>query len=179
MFLASADIEVCFNRVFSGGHNPVFDAANTSIGPMYYYRNTITSVFNSSNLPGSEDTVYVEACVIQNTYGGIQIYSGDAPTAADNLTCDTDTEDDIIDSSGLLINRALVGTYGWEIADSEYYGAEPPTCETDSDLCASQSECELAGWNWCDGACQEAECGSPGSASLRLINSAILNGGVR
>ena len=127
--------EICYNYIDSPTGR--FNASGTDKGPTWQYRNTYTDTVEISHLdyPDScEGNWYWDNNVIQNSYsatGGIYFnaYCSEDGEGCVTLTDNLTGSSGLIDGSGNLVNRSDVGTYGWEIAESEYYegsGNDPP-----------------------------------------------------
>lgn len=131
----SVNNEVCFNnfRHTSGSHVHWFNN-NGDQQSMYYYRNTCVGRLLFRSLTGDCGPFVLENNIIVNSAYGDYEYYGDDPgpdvTAYITDTNNVKSASGIVDASGLLVNRSYVGTYGWEIADSEYYGGGTPDPDT-------------------------------------------------
>jgi len=153
--------EVCFNLFLKDSESDTASMINPGAesGSTYYYRNTWRGRINMRNINstmypgtttcgnplqvvpdaecGDNGPFVFENNVMQNQDAGVyyDYTSGPNPEnyvpMMDNLT----GSEGLIDSDGLLINRTYVGTYGHEIAESEYWNdgeadATPPNTPT-------------------------------------------------
>jgi hypothetical protein len=153
----SSDIEICFNYT-SGNSNGLSFDVNGSIDDIYVYRNTFDD--NCIVRMANADTYTLDVSFLNNVIQNAYDDSGTIGTNAfyRNRTYYryvSETEytgiahaynlegaSGLVDASGLLVNRDYVGTYGWEIAESEYYegsGEDPP-------VSARSTASGTAGW---------------------------------
>lgn len=131
--------EICFNNFRnSSTYDIQFDLApNSNTDPTYLYRNTCSGniqVRNGDGILNIGLSFYNNA--IQNSYvdsgniGENVFYRNKVyfryvtiENYADmSFVNNLQGSSGLVDSNGLLINRSQVGTYGHEIADSEYWG---------------------------------------------------------
>ena len=156
--------EICFNYFAHNGGGRVHTFNNNgNQRSLYHYRNTTVGSVVMLNLvsPDScEGPWYFDSNVFQNSASGLTYHD----TCENGSSCITSYDGNLggttglVDGSGLLVNRDYVGTYGWEIAESEYYEGSGNDCSNTPGMCGSQSACEDAGWHWCDGTCQASAC---------------------
>jgi len=123
--------EICYNYFAeqTGGFN-----RDGNQGTTWLYRNTIVGNLTFENIgEGScEGPWYLENNVLQNSAtGGITYYynCGSNPSSCLNLASNLNASSGIVDASGNLQGdyTSYLGTAGWQIDESEYYGTPPST----------------------------------------------------
>lgn len=133
----STDNEVCFNRLSCTGTSTRYNN-NGNQEDLWSYRNTYVGTVQIQNLASGscEGPWSFDGDIFQNAAQGITSSYAACITLGTNLTGTTG----LVDASGLLINRDNVGTYGWEVADSEYWGlGEDTTAPTIVSIIVSAS----------------------------------------
>ena len=88
--------------------------------PFTVYNNVITNNFSDTGF--SQDFYRNKSKFQYLTAGSEELIFNTNFTFTNNLL--GTANDGVIDSDGLLINRTYVGTYGWEIAEDEYWDGE-------------------------------------------------------
>lgn len=121
----SENNEYCYNYVNGTGATPwagVLLNENNNAGIQYIYRNTlVNALIRMRNADSADGPFYINNNVIQNS--SYYSLTGDATRAV--IVDDLTGTSGLVDSSGLLVNRSYVGTYGWETG-SESSDAIPP-----------------------------------------------------
>jgi hypothetical protein len=207
------DNEVCFNYI-TGTDQTVGVYCNSAgtIEHLHIYRNTFNndyiifrlygidddahSIYNNVIINPLTDTAISGEDFIQNKCRFRYLTSGSESTIyTNNFTFSNNllgvAADGILDISGNLANQANVGTYGWEIAESEYYGASDttpptPTISTSGPITSTDgtatvefsctANCDdLAGYKWRIGSAPDASngttCTSPATITGLSVGS--------
>jgi len=129
----SSGNEICFNYFRSTGTHACMYNNNGNQGSLYHYRNTTVGSVVMRDLvsPDScEGPWYFDSNVFQNSASGLTYHY----TCENGSSCITSYDGNLggttglVDENGLLVNRDYVGTYGWEIAESEYYEGSGNDC---------------------------------------------------
>ena len=128
----SENIEIYNNHFQHLGSNatPLQFNRGGNMGVTWFYRNTISaggiSMTNLTYPVDCDGPWHFESNVFQNANSGLSYHY----TCTDGSGCLSIYMNNLADSSGLvasnglLINRTYVGTYGWEIAEDEYWDGE-------------------------------------------------------
>jgi hypothetical protein len=125
----SQDIEISYNhfRNYADSEMIRLNSADET-KRTWFYRNTISTgklVMRGLEYPDDCDGPwYFENNVFQNSDRGISYHYSSSPDAYQCIGTHSNNlgeSSGLVNSGGFLINRDLVGTYGWEIAESEYW----------------------------------------------------------
>lgn len=136
--LLSENTEIYHNLVYGGSTMQFTYGDEMNPDTLWFYRNTIVSTrirWTYLNYPTNckQGPYIFENNVFQNQDEWYYCdYCGTSPASCIMDNGNYSAETGLVNSSGLLINRSNVGTYGWEIADDEYWSGSssdttPPT----------------------------------------------------
>lgn len=140
-FSRCSNIEICFNYFWNQGIGTAHTFNNhSSLGATYYYRNTCRGnmMFKYLNSCLGECGILERTLLNGPFYIDNNIIINDMADVTYHYTCGENPEQclvlsdnifnvplaGIVDENGSLLNRTYVGTYGWEIAESEYWNGE-------------------------------------------------------
>lgn len=129
----SSSLEFCYNLFKTDSPFVAIRFNNyDDMGATWFYRNTVvnTSVqMEELDYPSECDGPwYFEGNVFQNADSGVNTshYSnGSSPASCLSLSDNLGATSGLVDSSGLLVNRDYVGTYGWETVEPESPSTAP------------------------------------------------------
>lgn len=141
-FSRCSNIEICFNYFWNQGIGTAHTFNNhSSLGATYYYRNTCRGnmMFKYLNSCLGECGILERTLLNGPFYIDNNIIINDMADVTYHYTCGENPEQclvlsdnifnvplaGIVDENGSLLNRTYVGTYGWEIAEDEYWSGDP------------------------------------------------------
>lgn len=117
----SGALEWSYNNVSSSSGSAISIAdASTPVagGAIYIHHNTLTAPVRA-NVYHDIGPIYFDANVMQNAASGVTISGSYASNVhIGDTSANLTGTSGLVDSSGLLVNRSYVGTYGWETAAS-------------------------------------------------------------
>jgi len=121
---AISDVEISFNYIHDNSYTGIYKNKAYGAGVHYFFRNTIVDPFYFREIPATPVTgpFYISNNVIVNSDPDDHIRDSEHYSIEATRTVLDDNlmgfpSDNLVDSNGNLVDRSLVGTYGWEVGE--------------------------------------------------------------